>query len=68
MDDNLRELIEHYRPQAASLVPHELYRLARSGGLSIAHAAVILRNLYGFGFSECIQILRDCGDDPLEGS
>jgi hypothetical protein len=68
MDADLSQMIEHYRPQAAVLVPHELYRLARADGVSRTYAAVILRNLFGLGMSECVQVLRDCGDDPLDGS
>ena len=68
MNEDIRQLVEHYRPQAAVLVPHELYRLARTDGVSSTYAAVILRNLFGLGMSECVQVMRDFGDDPLEGS
>jgi hypothetical protein len=68
MDDDLSPLVKRYQEQAAVLVPHELYRLARSDGLSSDYAAVILRKLYGLGMSECVQVMRDFGDDPLVGS
>jgi len=68
MDDNLDQLVERYRPQGALLVPHELYRLARADGISSTYAAVILRKLFGLGMSECVQVMRDFGDDPLDSS
>lgn len=68
MNEEVRQLVEHYQPQAAALVPHELYRLARNDGVSKTYAAVIVRNLFGLGMSECVQVMRDFGDDPLDGA
>ena len=68
MNEELQQLVERYKPHASVLVPHELYRLVRTDGLSSTSAAVILRNVFGLGMSECIQVMRDFGDDPLDGA
>jgi len=68
MNEDSTPFIERYRPQSSVLAPHELYRKARADGLSSSYAAAILRNLYGLGMSECVQVMRDFGDDPLAES
>jgi len=62
MDDELRRLVERYRPLAATTTATEFCRQVLGDGIGVIQAAMLLRDLYGMNLMECktaLEIARD---------
>jgi len=60
------EFINRYRDAAERLDCMAFYQFARNDGVSRAHAAFLLRDLFNCNLDDCLRIMRDCGDDPKQ--
>lgn len=60
MGDDLKTLVDRYRPDAALFKARDFYRRIQREGVSKVGAAALLREFYGLGLAECVALMNEC--------
>ena len=60
MGDELKLLVERYRPEAALFKARDLYRRIQNEGISRVSTVALLREFYGLGLAECVALMNEC--------